>query len=243
MCDMAQEDGRRKLLDAIYRLSREKEAPPERVEAQPLEPRLARLREWQVKRLAQTYADFLADERYRSACEFFQTDLYGARDFSQRDRDFERLHELLSRILPASMLRLLSDAIFLNRMTADLDRRLLDALGGALDADGEIPAKDYAEAYRRCDNYAERLEQIERLVAITKEIGAGARLPIVGPSLWMLRVPAQRLGWFELYDFLHRGYLSFQPMTDVLPFAQAIEEREKRILERIYAGDSEPFLL
>lgn len=238
---MAQEDGRRKLVNAIYRLSREKEAPPERVEAQPLEPRLARLRGWQVNRLAQTYADFLADERYRSACEFFQTDLYGARDFSQRDRDFERLHDLLSRLLPAGMLRLLTDAIILNRMTADLDRRLLEALGGALDTEDALTANNYAEAYRRCDNYAERLDQIERLVAITKEIGAGARLPVVGPTVRLLRVPAQRLGWFELYDFLHRGYLAFQPMTDVQPFAQAIEEREKRILERIYAGTANPF--
>lgn len=238
---MAQKDGRRRFLQVILDLNRESGAPLERTEAQPLSSALALLRSWQVDRLARTYADFLADECYHSACGFFLSDIYGARDFSQRDRDFEHLYDLLSRFLPDVMLRLLREAILLNRMTNDLDRKLLHVLEGKFGMDNALTPESYAAAYRQCNNYAERLEQIERVVAIVREIGAGAQLRLVGPTLRLLRVPAYRLGWFDLYDFLERGYQAFLPMKEVEPFAQAIDQRERRILDRIYAGEPEPF--
>ncbi len=101
------------------------------------------------------------------------------RDFSQRDKDFEHLYELLSRFLPHAMLRLLHEAISLNQMTNDLDRRLLQVLEDHLGVEVLLSEESYAQAYRQCDNYAERLEQIERLVAIVREIGAGAQLRVV----------------------------------------------------------------
>src|SRR5512135_1835698 len=62
-----------------------------------LHPQLAMLREWQADRLARTYADLLADPHYHPACEFFLSDIYAPRDFSQRDHDLERIHKFLSR--------------------------------------------------------------------------------------------------------------------------------------------------
>src|SRR5512135_1874317 len=67
-----------------------------------LHPQLAMLREWQADRLAHTYADLRADRHYGPACEFFLSDIYAARDFSQRDQDLERIHDRLSHILPAT---------------------------------------------------------------------------------------------------------------------------------------------
>ncbi len=47
-----------------------------RVSGAPLDPKLALLRAWQSQRLARTYADLLADPRYRPACEFFLENIY-----------------------------------------------------------------------------------------------------------------------------------------------------------------------
>jgi hypothetical protein len=79
-----------------------------------LDPPLARLRQWQSERIARTYADLLADKRYRPACLFFLSDIYAPRDFSQRDHDVERIHTFLSRVVPAQMLQLLTDVVELN---------------------------------------------------------------------------------------------------------------------------------
>ncbi len=229
------------LLRALFDLQRSRDAQRQRAASISLDPKLAILRAFQSARLRRTYADFLADPHYCQACEFFLSDIYGVKDFSQRDLDFHRLYELLSRYLPASMLRTLKDSLDLNQMSHTLDLKLLEALVGQLGMKDEITAEMYSQAYRLCDNYEERQRQIARLVALVLEIGGATRLPLVGMTLRLARLPADRAGWDELYDFLWRGYRAFQPMKSVRRFALAIQDREMMILTNLMAGNPEPF--
>ena len=57
----------------------------------------------------------------------------------------------------------------------------------------------------------------------------------------LARVPAQRAGWGELYDFLKRGYAAFKQLRDVTTFVRIIAQRERRILDQIYSGNPDPF--
>lgn len=230
------------LIQTLQELQQRDEARRQTVPGQGLDPALAALRAWQSRRLAQTYADLLADRRFSLACTFFLTDIYAARDFSQRDHDFERLHHLLARFLPAEMLTVLADALALNRMSNALDHQLLEALGEQL-PNLEITASEYATAYRRCDNYPERVEQIKALAFVLEQVGEGAHWPLAGVTLRLARLPAERAGWFELYDFLARGFAAFRPMKDYRKFARTIHDRELRILDRIFASDPNPFEL
>jgi hypothetical protein len=207
-----------------------------------LDPQMVMLRQWQAERLANTYADLLADEQYRPACLFFLSDLYAARDFSQRNHDAEHLYNLLSRFLPEGMLGLLADAIQINQLTSQLDQTLLRVLVDDLGVKDTITRQVYAQAYRLCNNYPERRAQIELLTRILREAAQGARNPIFAISLRLVRGPAERAGWFELYDFLARGYLACKPMKDVDFFVKTIEQRELEILDKIYAGEDDPFI-
>jgi hypothetical protein len=202
-----------------------------------LPPRLVELRRWQSERLRRTYADLLADPQYHLACEFFLTDLYSARDFSQRDYDAQRLHEILSAYLPEKMLRLLTETIALNRLSAHLDQKLADVL----ETEPELNAEAYARGYRVCDNYAERRRQIEMLANLLREAATGARGPVFAISLRLARTPAQRAGWLDLYEFLERGYTACKPMRNVDYFVNTIYSREMEILDRIFAGAANPF--
>lgn len=206
-----------------------------------LEPQMASLRNWQSARLRRTYADLLADPGYAPACTFFLTDVYAPRDFSQRDQDAERLYAILSRFLPDFALRLLADAIRLNRISEYLDQRLLRVLVQELGVRQEITSQAYAEAYRICDNYSERKLQIQLLIRTLNEAAQGARSMVFTASLRLARAPAQRLGWFEVYDFLDRGAEACRPMPDVGHFVNTIEQREMLILERIFADEPDPF--
>lgn len=227
----------------LFDLQRDKDSRRKLVENQALDPQLAMLRAWQAARLERTYADLLADARYAPAGRFFLSDIYAARDFSQRDQDLEHLHALLSRFIPEPMLVLLVDSIRLNRLSAELDQKLLRVLVEDLGAAGSISSEQYAEGYRRCDNYAERSTQIELLVGVIREVSEGAQLPLVNLTLQLARLPARRAGWLELHDFLSRGYLAFKEMGGSMLFADTIERRETRILERIFAGYEDPFNL
>lgn len=207
-----------------------------------LDPQLASLKAWQSERLRRTYADLLNDKRYQPACLFFLNDIYAPRDFSQRDYDIERLHDFLSRLLPPIMLTLLTQVVELNRLTNTLDRRLVQALVDELGVTDEITPQLYAQGYRICDNYAERLRQIELTTHVLAQVGVGARQLVVGAAMKVLRSPAQRADWVELYEMLEHGYAAFKQMKDVKNFVGVIEQREKRILERIFSGVGDPFV-
>ncbi len=199
------------------------------------------LRTWQSARLAETYADLLADPRYHPACAFFLSDLYAARDFSQRNYDVQRLHQLLSPILPPRVVRVMENALRLTHLTDQLDHRLVRELVDQLGVTDAIDGAIYAEGYRRCANYDDRVEQIDLLVTVVQEVGALAHMPMVNLGLKLAEPFAQRLGWEEIYDFLRRGYAAFVHIRDIKFFAQAIGTREKQILRQIWDQQPDPF--
>lgn len=205
-----------------------------------LDPPLALLRAWQAGRLAQTYADLLADPQYRPAVLFFLSDIYAPRDFSQRDHDAERMHTFLARVVPAQMLRLLTEVITLNALTNELDRRLAGVLVDQLGVADTLTLEQYAEGYRRCANYTERNRQIDLLLDVVSQVSEGARQPGVGLALKIARGPARRAGWVELFSFLERGYGAFRQIRDLPAFVGIIARRERDILSKIFAGAPNP---
>ena len=64
---------------------------------------LDRVAQWQARRLNATYADLAADARYAGAIAFFQSELYGPGDFSQRDADLARVVPIMIRVLPEAV--------------------------------------------------------------------------------------------------------------------------------------------
>lgn len=208
-----------------------------------LDPQMVLLRTWQMERLAQTHADLLASKRYGAACRFFLSDLYAPRDFSRRDERFQVLYHSLKRYLPPPLLRILTHAIILNELTSVLDDSLLTALVDELDMTDQMTPELYAEAYRRCDNYDERVQQLNLLVEIGQEVDRMVRLPFIGLALRIAHGPAHRAGWGPVQDFLERGYTAFKQMNGADKFLHTIYRREMQILDRIYADHPNPFAL
>lgn len=224
-----------------YRL----EQPP--ISHTEMDASLARLRTWQSKRLAQTHADLLASQRYGLACRFFLTDIYAPRDFSQRDQDIEYLYAVMSGFLPEFLLRVVRKALEMNGLTNELDQALAQVLCADLGVTGDGAGKSitpqlYAEAYRICDNFAERAHQIELIGEVGRMVDRGTRIPLVGATLHLARHPARRTGWGELQGFLERGYTAFKHMGRADGFLDTIQEREMGVLERIFSNHPDPFL-
>jgi hypothetical protein len=225
----------------LYDLQHSDELQRQPVAEAALSPQMALLRTWQSQRLAQTYADLLADPRSGPALRFFLSDLYAPRDFSRRDHDVEQIYAFLSRVMPAQTLQLLTDVIALNRLTTALDNDLCYVLVEQLGVTDTLTPECYAEGYRICANYESRVHQINLIATALAQVGAGARMPVVGLAMKLVRIPAQRAGWEELYDFLKRGYAAFKQLRDVTTFVGTIAQRERRILNQIYSGDPAPF--
>lgn len=208
------------------------------------DPRMAqdrlRLRGWQAERLAATYRDLLDSGRYKAAARFFLTDLYGPKDFSERDHEVERILPTLSATLPASGIRTIALAIEVDALSEELDAAMVAELRRAR-AMAKITEKAYAEAYRRCG----RREQRELQLALIGEIGAAlaalVRKPLVHAALRLMRGPAKLAGLAELHQFLEDGYAAFHGMGDPAEFLDTIARREHIILRQLFDGAPRPF--
>jgi hypothetical protein len=203
------------------------------------DPRLAErwraVKQFQAERLRRTYADLLASDRYREPCEFFLDELYGARDFDQRDAEARRVVPKLAKMLPARAVETLLLAVQLDELSERFDSELASKVALPVTAAG------YAAAYRRVGSEAERERQIELVDDIGRALDKLARIPMLSTMLHMMKGPAEIWGLSHLHHFLQRGFDAFSAMRGAREFLATIRRRESAINRRLFAGDAEPF--
>jgi hypothetical protein len=193
------------------------------------------VKQFQSERLRGTYADLLASARYREPCEFFLEELYGARDFEQRDAEARRVVPKLAKMLPARAVETLSLAVELDLMSERLDSEM------AARVEPPVSAASYAAAYPVVGSEADR----ERQIALVSEIGRAldklARVPMLSAMLHMMKAPAEMWGLSHLHHFLERGFDAFAGMGGAREFLATIRQRESTINKRLFARDPDPF--
>lgn len=202
------------------------------------------LRAWQAERLAQTYADLLQDPRYCPATQFFLEDLYGPKDYALRDEGVGKVVRSMTKLLPKEALEVLAMALELDVMSERLDLALAQEMRSRqrdLKAPLMISPTAYARAYRVCDNRAVRMQQIELIVTIGREVDRLTQKPMIETTLSLMRTPARLMGMGELQAFLERGFKAFRHMNGAEEFLAVIERRERRIAEQLFAARSRPF--
>ncbi len=204
-------------------------------------PMLSALRQWQTRRLAASFADFLADPQMRPAAEFFLTDLYSDRDFSARDRDAAKVLPAMSRLLPASLLRAATDAIELATLSHMLDLRMAEQLQQRRQPCAPITEADYARAYRHRRLRRLRRHQIELVLRVGHALDAAVKKHGVYKLLKAARLPAQLAGLSELQAFLERGFRAFDALGGAEDFLSQVAAREQQVSRRLFAGEPRPF--
>ena len=198
--------------------------------------RQAELQRWQSQRLLRSHADLRANPRYREAVEFFFNELYGGSDPTARDRDLQRVHRVMERLLPKEALHALMLAIELEILSQELDADVVRGLPS-----GPITVDNYAEGYRRAGRRADRERQIELLGVIGGYLDGVVKKPIIRGLVHFARKPAHAAGFGAMQEFLERGLDAFQSMKGADEFLATIRDREWRAMERVFAGEADPF--
>jgi hypothetical protein len=192
-----------------------------------------RLRAWQAARLAKTHADLLASPQFNIAATFFLSDLYGPKDFSERDTEMEKVLPIMTTMLPVSGLRTLLLAVEVDALSERFDAEMVVVLGKRLDQDG-LALDDYAAAYRQVGDREGRELQI-RLIGETGEaLDALAHKTFAGAALKLMHGPAQLAGLGELHAFLERGFNAFRSLRRADEFLETIVQRERELMVSLF---------
>jgi hypothetical protein len=198
------------------------------------------LREWQAARLVKSYTDLLASERYGKAARFFFSDLYGPKDFSSRDEEVERILPMLVAMLPASALRTIALAVELDALTEFLDLAMVAELRAA-GRIGSIDENAYAAAYRAVGHRSERERQILLMRDAGEVLKQLAQRSLLTTALKLMRRPAHLAGLGELHEFLEKGFDAFRQMGDATEFLDCIENKEQKLLIKLFDSAKNPF--
>lgn len=200
---------------------------------------LTALRAWQAARLEHSFQDLLADPGMRPACRFFLEDLYSERDFSQRDREMERILPTMAQILPGRLLHAAIDAVELHALSLAFDRRLAQAM-----LRRRWPRLDderYGVIYREAGLPRLRRHQIRLIVRVGGHLDHAVQQFGVGRILQASRLPAKLAGLGALQSFLERGFNAFAILGGAQRFLARIEEGELEVCRRLFAADPDPF--
>jgi len=135
------------------------------------------LKAYQQQRFSRTYADLLASPRYASAARFFLDELYGPKDFSERDTQFARVVPALVRLFPQELVETVALLATLHALSESLDTAMgRHLVGRALDRAA------YVEAWQLTGQREAREEQIRLTLAVGRDLDRLTRRSLLRPA-------------------------------------------------------------
>lgn len=187
---------------------------------------------FQSNRLRRDYNDLAAIPQYEQVGEFFFTEMYGPRDFSDRNSGARKIQHFLH-ILPGVRLKDIEEVLDLLDITVRLDDDLAQLMlerNTGVDFDEAT----YEQIYRLADNYDERFRQLELIRKSLYNVFHLSRSQLLGMALHRSRLVARLAGIEAVHTFLMKGYDAVHRVTDIEPFAHTVYGRELARLNRIY---------
>ena len=190
------------------------------------------LQHWQCERLLVSHDDLATQSRYQKAMGFFVEELYGPKDFSQRDADLVRVIPKLAKVLPDKAMNAMDDALALNALSFDLDMEMAQYLQTHF-PDEPINRDNYALAYRAVGRMDDRKHQIDIISHLDDQLSDVIKVRGIGMLISLSRRPAKLADLLALHEFLERGFNAFKALGDVQSFIQPVLVREKALMQAL----------
>lgn len=189
----------------------------------------------QTLRFRGTYADLLLDPLLGPAAQFFLEELYGTRDYSERDAQFARIAGTVATVFPEAVVRTAVRLAGLHAMTEELDLAMAVAWSVRSES-GD--ARRYVLAWRDVAALELRRKQLLEVLALGRDLGELTRAPGLRLMLRVMRGPASASGLGALQSFLEVGFDTFGAMARrpgaVTAFMSTIETREAQWLADLF---------
>lgn len=189
----------------------------------------------QARRFAGSYRDMLAGGPFSAATRFFLEELYGEKDYADRDAQFARIAGAIERFFPAAVAETAVGLAQLHALTEGLDHAMGHAWLAAGATQGD--ARHYVVAWRSVGRRADRESQLEDVLAIGHDMIRLTRTPGLRMMLRMMRGPASAAGLGSLQHFLETGFDTFAALARgeaAQQFLHTIRERESALIAQLF---------
>jgi hypothetical protein len=191
------------------------------------------VQEFQVRRLKRDFRDLRLSPEYGPFSEFFATEIYSARDFTERNESFRKLttqfRSLLGDEIYSGLMRLLDLHSLTDRLDDETARALV-AAGAPL----RFTEHQYEGAYLALDNYDERRLQIDLIVESLGFTHRVSQMPLVGVALKSARLAAGFFTRDRSIELLEHACATLRNIRSVDPLVAEIRTREVARLDRIF---------
>ncbi len=221
----------RNAVDRVSLLRQEGQANPV------LHSAIMEIKAFQAWRFSQTYADELKAGPYQGAAQFFLTELYSNKDYTQRDAEFSRIAGALQKVFSKQVVLTAVSLAQLHALTEELDHAMGKAWLKLDSSPTDTDARRYAQSWQRVGRQADREFQLETVMAVGRELDSLTRAPGLRMLLKMMRRPAHAAGLSSLQQFLESGFDTFAKMSrggrGATEFLALVHERESHLLEML----------
>lgn len=191
----------------------------------------------QGRRFRGTYTDMLREPGKSVAARFFLDELYAARDFGERDRQFFRIAGAIERLFPDDVGQLACDLAELHALTESLDLAL--AAHWHQQNPRRPEAQRYLAAWRLTGQPECRQRQLRVVLHLGDELRRLTRHAPLRIALRMMRKPAEAAGLGALQRFLEQGFDAFARLDDARAFMACIRQRETDWLDLLNQAPEE----
>lgn len=216
-------------LQTVATLRQQREADPSLARASQEVKRL------QAQRFHATYADLLLNPRYKRAAAFFLQELYGDKDYAERDQQFGRIANTIAKLFPEAVVDTAATLAEVHALTETLDDEM--ARNWILDQSTTLQSGDltrYINCWRRQTDTTTRHRQLDAVMKLGKELDRLTQLRGLRTLLKMMRRPATIAGLSSLQQFLETGFDAFTEMRGSDEFLAIIKERESHWIEALF---------
>ncbi len=206
------------------------------------EPELGRavsaIKRLQAQRFRGSYADLLQSPDYGEAARFFLDELYGERDYSERDSQFARIAGGLAAVLPGPVMGTAVALAQLHALTEELDHAMAAQWLQERNTAAAPESEAYVQAWNAVGGRADRQRQLEGVVQIGTQLAGVTSKPGLALVLKVMRRPAAAAGLASLQQFLETGFGIFRTLArdkhKAQAFLQTIAQRESAWLQAMF---------
>ena len=209
-----------------------------------LEKRLHEAQDWLKLRIQNSHQELFNQKENQLMAKYFINRLYGGPEFDDLARQIERLLKYAhkaEKIIPENAIKTGLKSVSLAVLAMRLDEEV--AMQLLKDYPDHQPINDVIMRHTliQLDQHDARLEQLNLLDDLGGALDKYMRSFIMHTAFKMCKGAATKYKFELMYDFIGEGFIAMKPMKSAANFIHAFTIKEREIVEKVHAGDTNPF--